>query len=181
MKDYKTARRYAKALLEMATHQKLLDRVHEDLTMIESLLGQSTDLKKVLMNPVIKKPAKKSLLKSVFDGKVSTVTMEFLLTLCEKNREMILPEICHEFGELRNEAMGLLPAEVASVVELSSDQVRSIEQKLKTLTGKTPLLTLRKDPALIAGIRIQIGDTVIDGSVRHQLERLHDHLAEPGN
>lgn len=178
MKNLKTARRYAKALMEMAVEQKRLDQAHDDLAMIESTMSQSADFRRLLANPVIKEQPKKDLLKSIFDGKITPLTMDFLFTLCEKNREAILPEIFQMFRELRNEHLGLIPAEVTSVVDLTPEQTRSIEQKLKTLTGKTPQLTLSKDPALIGGIMIRIGDTVIDGSVRRQLERLRTQLAE---
>jgi F-type H+-transporting ATPase subunit delta len=164
--------------MELAVDQKNLDKIHDDLTYIESLMAQSADFRRVLVNPVIKEQPKKDLLRTIFAAKVSSLTMDFLFTLCEKNRETILPEIFQTFKELREEHLGLIPAEVVSVVDLTPEQVRSIEEKLKTLTGKTPQLTLSKDPALIGGVRIQIGDRVIDGSVRRQLERLHTQLAE---
>jgi F-type H+-transporting ATPase subunit delta len=178
MKNLKAARRYAGALMQVAAHRDLLEKIHDDLQKVQSTIEQSTEFRQFLHNPIIKEPQKRETLRTLFDGKVGDATLEFLMTLCIKHRENLLPEIIEAFGQYRDEVLNLIPVEVSSVVELHPEQVEVITGKLKTLTGKTPRLSFRTDPALIGGVQIRIGDTVIDGSVRHQLDRLQGRLEE---
>lgn len=177
MKNKKTAHRYAHALLGMANDKKLLDRTYEDVMHLHSVIGQSEDFRTFLKNPIINHLQKKNTIKALFENNVSREVLEFLNVLCMKNREDILDEIIDEFIELRNEQLGLVKAEVVSVIDLDSKQIEILTNKLAALTGKTPQLHFSKDPKLVGGFLVRIGDTVIDGSVRHQLERLKDQFA----
>jgi F-type H+-transporting ATPase subunit delta len=178
MKNKKTARRYAHALLGMANEKKKLDKIHEDVTYFHQAIGQSEDLKAFLRNPIINHQQKKNTFQALFKDKISKDMLDFIDVLCSKNREDILEEIIEEFIALRNEQLGVIQAEVVSVVDLDSKQIEALKSKLATMTGKTPQLRFTKDPKLVGGFLVRIGDTVIDGSVRHQLERLHDQFAK---
>lgn len=158
----------------MSTDAKVMERLTHDMQNFKETIEQSPEFRNFLINPVIKEEQKKKILKSMFEKKVSAETVQFLEFLCQKRRENILSEIVEAFLDLRNEQLGLVNAEVVSVVDLRADQVEALKMKLKTLTGKTPQLTFRKDPNLIGGFLVRVEDTVIDGSVRRQLEKLRE-------
>lgn len=177
MKNKKTAHRYANALLGMANDKKALERIHNDILLIHSVIGHSPEFLTFLKNPIINNLQKKNTFKALFENKLSKETLDFLFVLCTKGREDILEEIIGEFMALRDDQLGLVKAEVVSVIDLDSKQIEVLTSKLATLTGKTPQLRFHKDPELIGGFLVRIGDTVIDGSVRRQLERLRDQFA----
>ncbi len=177
MKNKKTAHRYAHALLGMANDKKILDKVHEDVLYLHQAIGQSGELRTFLKNPIINHQQKKNTFLALFKDKLSKETLDFIDVLCSKNREDILEEIIEEFVALRNEQLGLVQADVISVVDLDSKQIETLTRKLEALTGKKPQLRFTKDPALVGGFMVRIGDTVIDGSVRRQLEKLRERFS----
>lgn len=177
MKNKKTAHRYAHALLELANEKKSLDRIYEDILYIHNVIGQSEDFRTFLKNPIISHVEKKNTFKALFEKHVSKEVLNFADTLCMKNREDILDEIIEEFISLRNEQLGVIQAEVVSVVDLDSKQIETLTGKLTAMTGKRPQLRFSKDPKLVGGFLVRIGDTVIDGSVRRQLEKLREQFA----
>ena len=177
MKNKKTAHRYAHALLGMANDKKSLDRIYSDILHIHAVVAQSPEFKEFLKNPIITASEKKNTFKALFESKLSKETVDFLFTLCTKGREDILDEILDEFLTLRDEQLGIVKADVVSVVDLDSKQIEVLTGKLAAITGKTPQLKFYKDPNLIGGFLVRIGDTVIDGSVKRQLERLRDQFS----
>lgn len=177
MKNKKTAHRFAHALLGMANDKNALERINNDILHIHSIIGQNPDFNSFLKNPVINTQEKKNTFKALFEKSLSTETMEFLFLLCTKGREDILEEIINEFLTLRDEQLGIVKADVISVIDLDKKQIELLTDKLAGLTGKTPQIRFHKDPKLIGGFLVRIGDTVIDGSVRRQLERLREQFA----
>jgi F-type H+-transporting ATPase subunit delta len=176
MRDKKTPRRYAKALLMRASEKKMTEQIFENLSTIQTVIEQSPEFRNFLVNPIVKETEKQSVFKALFENQISREVLEFLNVLCAKGRENFLPDIIDAFMEMRREQMGVIQAEVVSVVDLNSAQVEDLKNKLKTLTGKMPELRFRKDPALIGGFLVRYGDTVIDGSVKRQLEKLREQF-----
>ncbi len=176
MKNKATAQRYAQALFELANEKNILETVFEELSSIRGLITNSKEFFEFLNNPIVPDAQKIQTMKALFEGKVKKETMDFLTLVCIKDRENILDEMIDCFVELRNEKLGLVTAEVLSVVDFSDAQVKQLTEKIKTMTGKTPTLTFKKDASLIGGFTVRIGDTVLDGSVRRQIERLRNTL-----
>ncbi|MBL7960777.1 ATP synthase F1 subunit delta [bacterium] len=178
MKNKKTAHRYANALLGMANDKKLLDRIYNDVLHIHSIIGQSADFNTFLKNPIITTIQKKNTFKALFEKTLSKETLDFIFVLCTKGREDILDEVIVDFMALHDEQKGIIKAEVVSVVDLDSKQIEVLTGKLAAFSGKSPRLSFRKDPQLIGGFLVRLGDTVIDGSVKRQLERLREQFSE---
>lgn len=177
MRQTKTARRYAQALLDLSVQEKTVDRVMEDMQALLALAKSHTELRAFLANPVIKNEVKKTTVRSLFEKHVSKQTMHFLHTLCDRNRENLLEEIAEAFVDLRHAQMNRIKADVYSVVDLTDGQVRELQKRILAMTGKDPQFAFHRDASLIGGFLVRMGDTVIDGSVRHQLEKLRDRFA----
>jgi len=92
--------------------------------------------------------------------------------LAQNGRLALLPEIRAQFEALKNEREGILEAEVHSAFELSQAQVADLAQRLEKKTGRKVRTKVHLDKDLIAGVRIVLGDQVIDGSARAQLGAL---------
>ena len=108
---------------------------------------------------------------------MTAASLNFLKLLIRKGREDLLEECAREFQVLLAEHTNTASAEVSTAIPLTPYQSARLTQKLQALTGKTILLTATVDAALVGGVVVRIGDTVMDGSVRGKLERLERQLS----
>jgi len=178
MKNVRVARRYAQALMAIAGERNVVDEVARDLEAIGKLLLASRDLRALVASPVIREGKKKAVFRELWDTRVDRATMAFLLLLAHKQREHLIAEVVEEYQALRDERQGILDAEVRSAVPLSAAQERELRTRLARSTGKNVRVRASVDPALRGGLVVRIGDTVVDASVRRQLERLRELLRE---
>lgn len=176
--ETRAAYRYARALLETAEETKTVDRVGKDLETIEDLIKGSRDFLLFLRSPVINTQKKKTVLTELFKNRLSAATFNFLLLLTTKNRETILPEIITQFYRLRDARLGIEHAAVRTPVPLTKDQEKKLTTALERVTKKRIQLQKILDPKVKGGVRVQIGDTVWDGSVAHQLALLRERFTK---
>ena len=176
MKNLKTAKRYASALMQVARKQNLIELIHGDLMDIRTLITDSADFHSLLVSPIIPEQQKKDSLSKLLSSSVHAVTMEFLLMLCSKRRENILLEIIDVYHDQFLQHQGIVHVDVTSVNDLEPAQVEALTSRLRAMTGQNPVLNFSKDPSLIAGFIVRVGDTVIDGSVKHQLLKLKEQF-----
>ncbi len=178
MKSVRVARRYAQALMEIAEEQKALEAVSADLTAIDATLQRSRDLRLLLSSPVVREGKKKAVFQELWERRISRTTMAFLMLLTHKQRERLLPEVIEEFRALRDRKLGVVGAEVRTAVPISASQEEDLAERLTRSTGKNVRLRTTVDPALKGGLVVRIGDTVVDASVRRQLERLRERFLQ---
>ena len=112
----------------------------------------------------------------VLSGRLNGEAENFLRVLAENGRLGLLPEIRSQFEALKDEREGVLEAEVQSAFELSEAQVADLVQRLEKKTGRKVRTKVQVDKTLIAGVRVVLGDQVIDGSARAQLGALEAAL-----
>lgn len=173
----KAARRYAKALLQSALEQDKLGRVEKDIRFIHQTIDDSNELKVFLNSPLIKSEDKLKALTSIFGKHISKETMDLLRLLSEKRRENILKDICTGFIDLYNEHMGIIRVDVTSAYELGEKQKSALRDELAQKTGKKVEMDITVNQNLIGGLVVKIGDTVIDGSVKHKIRMLKNQFA----
>ncbi|WP_076791222.1 F0F1 ATP synthase subunit delta [Chlorobium sp. KB01] len=170
------SRRYASALLSSAEEGGFLDTIVEELKQIREVLNNSRDLVHVLRSPLIQGDKKVHILEEIFRDSVGQKMHLFLSLIANKKRAGLLPEIIDEFQVLLDEKQGVLNADVTSAVALSDLQVSDLVSKLTASTGKTIRAKMKVNADLIGGVSVKIGDTILDGSVSHQLEMLKHSL-----
>jgi F-type H+-transporting ATPase subunit delta len=130
----------------------------------------------MLINPLLSEDKKSVVLKKLFRDKLDPITYHFLILLCTKKRSNILSEVIDRFFVLLYDYKGILKGKIISAHHLPSDQVEQINSNIKVITGKSVELELETDASLIAGFIVKIKDTVIDMSVKNQLEKLREKL-----
>lgn len=176
MRTTKTARRYASALLQFAKEKEQVEAILDDMNLIHNTLEGSRELVAFLRSPVIKFDDKKEALREIFGEKVNQATLLFLDLLARKGRIRLLDQVTAAFREQYNIHAGIIEVEVQAAFEMSGEQREKLHQSLEKKTGKKVKMDLSVNPDLMGGLSVRLDDTVIDGTVRHKLEELHEQL-----
>jgi len=172
------ARRYAYALLIAATKAGELDRVEAEVQSLRDLFARTPQLVKFLMQPLVPFSEKERLLRQRLEGRLSPVTLHFLLTVVKHKRAEAFEHIARIFEELVREYRGEVVAEVTSAVPLTDHERAITLQRLQEITGKKVLLRERVDPSIVGGMRIIVGNKLLDLSLRGHLERIRERLRQ---
>jgi len=170
------SRRYAWALLSAAEEGQFLDQATDALNSIKETLANSRDLVHVLRSPLINGDKKTHILEEVFKEIAGEKVMIFLRLLADKKRAGQLPEIIGEYQKLLDEKNGVINVSINSAVMLSDEQAKDLVNKLANYTGKKVRAKMKLEEALLGGVTVKIEDTIIDGSVRHQLQMMKKSL-----
>lgn len=179
MADQRVAARYAKSLLDLGKEMGTLSAVKEDMDLLSKTMAESRELRLLLRNPIVKHDKKLAILKAIFEGKVSDMTLRFFTILTEKNRESAIEGIGPEFLVQYNAMQGIQSAEVTSATPLTAVARLEIRKLVTQQTGLTEVqLTEKVDPELIGGFVLRVGDNQIDDSVRTSLRRMRTSLQE---
>jgi F-type H+-transporting ATPase subunit delta len=169
------ARPYAEAAFRLADAAGALGKWSEML----SALAQVADDERVraaVADPKLSDAQAAGVFIGILAGQLTAEADNFLRVLAENDRLGLLREIHVQFEALKNEREGVLEAEVHSAFELSAPQLADLVQRLEKKTGRKVKAKLEIQKDLIAGVRIILGDKVIDASARAQLGALETAL-----
>jgi F-type H+-transporting ATPase subunit delta len=169
------ARRYAEAAFQLATRDGTYDAWAGDLATAAQLVGDAR-VARIVANPSVALADRSALLGRLLDGRVSPLVLNLVRLLDQRGRLALLPAIAGELTRLLDALRGVVAASVTSAAPLEKDEVAAIGARLESMTGQTVKLTTAVDPSLIGGVTVQVGDRMIDASVRGRLERLRDQL-----
>jgi len=166
------SRNYAEALLALATKADNRDGFGAMIRDIANAIRQDATVRLFLESPRVSADAKNALLSRAFGDRVPRVFLRFLQTLVRNRRQMFIPSIATEYASLLDETEGRVHADVTVARAVDEAGVRSIGAQLSRALGKMVVPHVSVDPAIMGGVVVKIGDTVIDGSVRRRLARL---------
>lgn len=171
-------RRYAKALFALAREEGALEASRASLEQLTEILSHHRDLKNVCSNPIFSREDRKQALEQVLDRLGAPPGIRrFLDILIAKHRLPYLPEIVLAFAAMVDEEQGRQAVLVRVAKELKAKDQALLKSRLEVALGKQVALTIEAEPALIAGMVIQMGSEVFDGSVRRQLSELRRTLS----
>ena len=169
------ARPYAEAAFRLADDGNALGKWSEMLGMLAPV-AEDARVRAAVADPNLSDAKAAGLFISILAGKLSGDAENFVRVLAENGRLGLLPEIRRQFEALKSEREGVLEAEVHSAFELTDAQVADLVQRLEKKTGRKVRAKIEIQKDLIAGVRIVLGDKVIDGSARAQLGALETAL-----
>lgn len=168
--------RYGRALFDIAVEENQLDQFIEELVGVKELLETSAELEKFLYHPRIQESDKKEVMDKLLASKVSPFILNFIKITIDKDREPLIKDIIDYFQDLARAAKNILQVQVETAFPLTSEDHAALTAKLSKLTGKVIELMVEVKPALIGGMRIRIGDRIIDGTIKRHLERIKENL-----
>jgi F-type H+-transporting ATPase subunit delta len=171
---------YGRAMADVVVDRRLdAARVSSELESIGTVLGESADLRTVWDSPSVASDQKLSLLDAVVKKLgISREVRNFVAVLISNRRIHAYSEIAKNAVEQINERLGIAEAEIVSVRELGAEERRRLEDQVGKVTGKRLRVRYALDPKLMGGVVVKVGSTIYDGSVRGQLQRMKEQLAQ---
>ena len=167
---------YARSLFEVAREQDKLDVVRDQLGAFADALDDTRELQVFFFSPYFSTQEKEDgLERAVADA--DPVVLNFLKLLIEKHRMPVIFRVRATYDRLWEQENQLLPVEITSAVRLDEAIVRQLGERIEEQTGRKVELSSRVEPDILGGIVVQVGNSVLDASVRNRLEQLRRQVA----
>lgn len=172
MLNLQLAKKYSRAIFEIAADEKKLKEYGEELSDVtRTVLGEPM-LKSFATNPQVPPDAKKLLFKKIFTDDLSADIKNFIMILIDKHRMDLLEVIDAQYQDFSNKAQGIVVADITTAKPLTGEQENLLAENLEKATKRSVKLRKHIDAAIIGGVIAQIGDKRIDGSVQGRLAAL---------
>ena len=179
MSSIRIASRYAKSLLDLAQESDKVEQIKDDLALFSEAL-KSRDLELLIKSPIIKADKKLGIFKAIFDGKLDKLTSSFFDIVIKKGRESLLPDIAHAFIEQYNIHNEITSATITTAERVSNDVIDDIKKNIDTMgvSSKNIVVTEVIDPEIIGGYILQVGDKLLDASVKASLAKMKQEIVD---
>jgi F-type H+-transporting ATPase subunit delta len=178
------AKVYARSLFELASddggNERVLE-VSEELEQICELARQERELGLFFSSPIIDATKRGKALSAIFANNVTELTHRFLLVLNLKGRLGHFESIVSAFDALVQEAFGRVEVDVYTPTPVDAGSINIIKSRVTEMLGKEPVLHPYVDSSMLGGIKLRIGDQLIDGSVQTRLRRLSESIQTQGS
>jgi F-type H+-transporting ATPase subunit delta len=165
---------YADAAFSIARAEGNVAEVEDELFRLGRIVETNEELRSTLTDPHLPVERRAQIVEDLLDGKATTTTVSFVSMLVSANRITDLPDIAAELVRRTADATGQTVAEVRSAVALTDDQISQLAAALKARTNTDVTIRNIVDPTVLGGVVTQIGDSVLDGTVRTRLNQLRD-------
>ncbi|MFT4593259.1 MAG: F-type H+-transporting ATPase subunit delta [Phycisphaerales bacterium] len=175
---------YARSLFELATDAGGTDKVLEiadELEQVCALTASNQEIGLFFSSPIIDKVKRGEALSAIFTNKVTDLTLRFLLVLNNKGRLDHLRQIKVAYAQLVQEALGRVEVNVFTPRAIDDASLNTIKRNVQEMLGKEPVLHTNVDPSMLGGVKLRIGDQLIDGSVATKLRRLSESVQSKGS
>jgi len=175
---------YARSLFELAADAGGTDKVLEiadELEQVCALTASNQEIGLFFSSPIIDKVKRGEALSAIFTNKVTDLTLRFLLVLNNKGRLDHLRQIEVAYAQLVQEALGRVEVNVFTPRAIDDASLKTIKRNVQEMLGKEPVLHTNVDPSMLGGVKLRIGDQLIDGSVATKLRRLSESVQSKGS
>ncbi|SMO67197.1 F0F1 ATP synthase subunit delta [Melghirimyces algeriensis] len=171
------AKRYAKALFEVAKEHNLLDQVEQEWQAVHDVWVNHPELREWAIHPRVRSEEKKEVYDKLFSD-LSDLSRNLLHLLAERNRENVIEAIGAEYRSLVHDAKGIAEAEVITPRPLSKAKEKELISVFQKKIGKSLVIINRVDSDILGGVIVRIGDRLYDGSLVNKLKRFRNQMAE---
>ena len=172
------ARNYAEALLALATRDNARDGYAALINGLADTLERDEIFKRFLAAPQVSAGRKNDVLGKALSPLAPAMFVRFVQKMVTNRRQMLLGHVAIEYGNLRDAEEGRVHARVTVSREMSDADRDALAASLSRAIGKSVVPHLQVNPAILGGVIVRVGDTVMDGSVRHRLGRLKARMSQ---
>ncbi len=176
MRETTVARNYAEALLTLARRAEDLPGWGKLIGDVANAMRADTTLWRFLESPKVSEAQKSAVLSEALADRVPRLFLKFLQAMVHKRRQMLIPHVSDEYNLLIDEAEGRVHANVTMAREASDEDRNVLAEQLSRVLGKTVVPHVTVNPAILGGVIVRVGDTVMDGSVRKRLATLRSRM-----
>ncbi|MCC6320167.1 MAG: ATP synthase F1 subunit delta [Phycisphaerales bacterium] len=177
------SRLYAASLFELAQKQggqAMIEEVYAELESVMELGRNDFAFGEFLSSRIVPTTERAASLDRIFKGRISDLTLGFLQIVNQKDRLNHLPAIVASFDEIVNHAFGRVEVDVYTAAPLDQEEMDTIKARLQAVLGKPPVIHPYIEPTMLGGVKLQIGDQLVDASVAAELRRMRDRLVANG-
>lgn len=174
---------YAQSLFELAESQggrQLLEELNDEMDQLEELRERDPQVAEFFRSLIIPGGAKVVVLKKSLDGRVNPLLEKFMLLLGRKDRFDRVWQVFTAYGQMLQERFGKVEVDIHTRFALSQQELASITQTLQEAIKREPIVHAYIDENMIGGLRIQVGDKMLDASVDAQLRRMREKMDSEG-
>ena len=165
----RTAKTYGGALYDLAKEERLEAAILQDLSGVCAVLAENPDYLRMLCTPSISKDERRTLLDEAWRGRVHPYVLNFMKLLCDNGTLREFSGCAGEYRRRYNADNGILEVRAVTAVALRPELQQKLRARLEELTGKTVELQTRVDESVLGGVRLELPDRQLDGTVSHHL------------
>ena len=177
MANLRIAARYAKSVFELAIERGELEKVYEDMKLINEVCKSSRDLVVILGSPIMPVDKKEKIIASVFKGRVTELTAQFTRLLVRKGRESNFLEITAAFIDMYKEKKGIQTLKLTTAAPVSDEIKQEIINKVQGRVKANEVELIENiNPDVIGGFRLELKDYLVDATISHVLEKAKAEL-----
>lgn len=167
---------YAKALFSLSIEEGNSNEILDETKFIYDVITSNKELIKILDSKSIEKEDKKEIIVKIFGQEVNKVVLNFMKLLIDKSRIHNLDQICLEYRKAYLEYNNIKEAKIYSATKLSDLKMEELKLGLQQKYNSDFIVENIIDEKLVAGVKVVIGDLVLDGSVSNKLERMKSSI-----
>lgn len=168
--------RYAKALLQVAIEENLLEKVKNDMQFINEVIATIPEFNNIFNSPIVKPSEKQKIFENTFSKQLSPLTINFIKMLIQHRRENRLNDVIRNFFDQYKLHKGIITASLITPISIDEKIKNKISQLLQTKYNKTIELSSTVDASIIGGFVLQIEDMQYDASVQTRLKKIRNEL-----
>lgn len=167
---------YSTALFEVCVEENKVDEFLDEINFVKEIVLKNDKFFELLKTPKLNVHEKKQIIDNVFSDKFCKEVINFLKILIDKRRMQYIVDIAIEFEKKVYDYKGIVKAKAYTAIPLTDEQIKQLEIKLNTKTGKKVEVENLIDESLLGGVMVKMNDVVIDGTIKGKLVNLENYL-----
>ena len=171
-------KKYTQALFKVAVKENDIIQISDRLHSVRSILKSVPELNQLLITRRVQVQDKINMLKNILGDNISNIEMDLMILLMENGHMMLFGEVVKRFDYLLDKESKVVKVQITSSSILSDDEVQRISSKIENNIQKEVEVKTETDESIMGGIKLRVGNTLIDGSIYSHLQKMRDTLIQ---
>ena len=171
-------KKYAQILYNVAVKENNIIQISDRLHSVRSILKSVPELNQLLITRRVQVQDKINMLKNILGDNISNIEMDLMVLLMENGHMMLFGEVVKSFDYLLDKESKVVKVQITSSSILSDDEVQRISSKIENNIQKEVEVKTETDASIMGGIKLRVGNTLIDGSIYSRLQKMRDALIQ---